>query len=48
MVVVDQDKQDPMMAEKHLHNLVGSENYKSGDLLSQKEDEHCALEEGKE
>jgi hypothetical protein len=48
MVVADQDKQDSMMAEKHLHNQVGSEHYKPGDLLPQKEDEHCALEEGKE
>jgi hypothetical protein len=48
MVVANQDKQDSMMAEKHLHNLVGSEHYKSGDLLAQKEDEHCSLEEGKE
>jgi hypothetical protein len=37
-----------MMVEKHLHNLVGYEHYKSGDLFSQKEDEQCALEEGKE
>ena len=48
MVVVDQDKQDSMMAEKHLYNPVGYENYKSGDSFAQKEDEHCALEEGKE
>jgi hypothetical protein len=48
MVVVDQDKHDSMMTKKHFHNPVGSEHYKMGDLLAQKEDEHCALEEGKE
>jgi hypothetical protein len=48
MVVSNQDKQDLMMAEKHLHNPVGSEHYKSVDLLSHKEDKHYALEEGKE
>ena len=48
MVVVCQDKKDSMMDEKHLHNLVGYEHYKSSDLFSQKEDEQCTLEEGKE
>ena len=48
MVVADHDKQDSMTVEKHLHNLVGFEHYKMGDLLAQKEDEHFALEEGKE
>jgi hypothetical protein len=37
-----------MMAEKHLHNLVDSDHYKLGDFISKKEDEHCALEEGRE
>jgi hypothetical protein len=43
MVVVDQDKQDSMMAEKYFHNPVGSENSKPGDLLAQKEDEIVPL-----
>ena len=47
MVVSDQDKQDSMMAEKHLHNPVVSEHYKPGELLAHKEDKHFSLEEGK-
>jgi hypothetical protein len=35
------------MAEKHLHNLVGSEHYKSGNFLSHKEDKHVSLKESK-
>jgi hypothetical protein len=47
MVVVDQDKQDSMMAKKNLYNPMGSEHYKTGDFLSHKEDKHFSLEEGK-
>jgi hypothetical protein len=46
MVVTDQDKEDSMMVEKHLHNSLGSEHYKPGDLLAHKEDKHFSLEEG--
>jgi hypothetical protein len=36
-----------MMAKKKLHNPVGSQYYKLGDLFVHKEDKHFSLEEGK-
>ena len=47
-VVVGQDKQDSMVDEKHLYNLVDSEHYRPGDLISHEEDKHSTLENGKE
>jgi hypothetical protein len=37
-----------MVDEKHLHNLVGSEQYRLGDLLAHEEDKHFSLENGNE
>jgi hypothetical protein len=37
-----------MVDEKQLHNPVGYEQYRLGDLLSHEEDKHSALENGKE
>jgi hypothetical protein len=37
-----------MMDEKHLHNPVGSEHYRLGDLFAHEEDKHFSLENGKE
>jgi hypothetical protein len=48
MVVAGQDKKDLMMNEKHLHNPVGSEHCRSGDLFSHEEDKHFSLENCKE
>jgi hypothetical protein len=48
IVVSGQDKKYLMMDEKHLHNLVSSEHYRSGDLLAHEEDKIFSLEDGKE
>lgn len=48
MVVAGQDKKDSMVHEKHWHNPVGSEHYRSGDLFAHEEDKHFSLENGKE
>jgi hypothetical protein len=48
MVVAGHDKKDLMLEEKHLHNPVGSKDYRSGDFLVHKEDKHFSLEDGKE